>query len=154
MVELAKDTPALLFSSETGGVTAFQTHLALLRPDTGRDLADLLLGEVSLSNVGQHAFWSAPAISGEQVFLTADIVQGPDEVHYGDRRFMISAYFPALNDPNYYLQDRYMTWRRYGLAPRPNVLASEKPEIIERLKRVVEANHTNQPRLTLSHPIR
>jgi hypothetical protein len=85
------------------------------------------------------------------MFLTADIVQGPGEVHYGDRRFIISGYFPALDDPNYYLEDRYMTVRKYSLGSNADVLASERPEILARLKRVVEAQ---KARLTPPGPIR
>jgi hypothetical protein len=151
LIQLRKDMHALLFLAESGDVTSFDIHFSLLRPGTGRDLEDLLLGGVSLSNVGQHAFWSEPAISDAKIFLTADVVQGPDEVHYGDRRFMISAYFPALDDPNYYLEDRYMTVRKYGLRSKAGVLASERQEILARLKRLVAAQRS---RLTPPRPIR
>jgi hypothetical protein len=143
VVRLREDVPALLFSAETGGVTSFDVHFSLLRPGAGGDLQDLLLGEVSLSNVGQHAFWNEPAISDGKIFLTADIVQGPEEVHYDDRRFMISAYFQALDDPNYYLEDRYMTVRKYGLGSKSDVLASKRPQILARLKRVVATPKPN-----------
>ncbi len=44
-----------------------------------------------------------------------------------------------------------MTARKYASETNVDILASERPEIIERLKRVVEAQ---KPRLTPSRPIR
>lgn len=139
IVPLKKDGPALFFSAESGGVTSFQTHFALLRPEEGPELGELLLSDVTLSNVAEHEFWTEPIISAALIFLTADVVRGPGAEHNSDARFMIAAYFPTDSDPVYYLEDRFMTVRKYGLRSGVPVLAAEKPQILVRLKRVVAA---------------
>lgn len=93
-----------------------------------------------LSNQSQHAFWSDPAISDAPVFVTADFVWGPDESHYSGHRYMVSAYTLRSAmvplDPTYNLEDRYMTARMYGFEESGEVLATERQEILGRLKRV------------------
>lgn len=98
-VQLAKDTPALLFSASSGGVSGWEIHFALLVPDSAKELQDLLLSEVSVSSLSQDEFWIEPAISDAKIFLTADAVWGPEEVHFGDHRYMISVYVRAPEDP-------------------------------------------------------
>ncbi len=99
--------------------------------------------DMSFANQSQHAFWKEPSISRTPIFLVADYIWGPGEGHYGDHRFMISAYFPADWYPDggltYYLADRYMTTRSYDL-DKSDILTTERPEILARLKRVAEAN--------------
>lgn len=151
VVQLAKENPALLFSASSGGVSGWEIHFALLVPGSGKELQDLLLSEVSVSSLSQDEFWIEPTISDARIFLTADAVWGPDEVHFGDHRYMISVYLRALDDPNYWLGDRYMTTRKYDLGTKVNVLQAERPEILARLKRVVPAP---QPRLTPPRAIR
>jgi len=83
IVQVERDTPALLFSAASGGVSGYGIHHALLRPGPGKDLENLFPSEVSVSNQSQHAFWNEPVISPAQIFLTAEYVWGPDEGHYG-----------------------------------------------------------------------
>jgi hypothetical protein len=143
LVQLAKDMPALLFSASSGGVSGWEVHFALLIPGSGKELDDLLLSEVSVSNLSQYAFWTEPAVSNTKILLTADAVWGPEEVHFGNRRYMISVYVQAREDPDYWLEDRYMTARKYDLGTKVNVLESERQQILARLKRVVAARKPN-----------
>jgi hypothetical protein len=142
-IQLDKDTPALLFSASSGGVSTFGIHFALLRPGIGKDLQDLFFSDVSVSNQSQFAFWSEPSISPAQIFLTADAIGGPDETNLYEHRCIISAYVLrsplAADDLYYYLEDRYMTARKYDLAANADILASEKQEIFARLRRVKAA---------------
>jgi hypothetical protein len=143
VVELKKDLPAVLFSAETGGVSGWQIHLALLRPGRGSTLENLLFPDVSVSSLSQYTFWSDSAISTAPIFVTADYVSGPDEAHFGDHRYMISAYARPTdssdNDFHYWLADRYMTARMYGSESEINVLIPEKQEILARLRRIKAA---------------
>jgi hypothetical protein len=91
VVHVKKGMPALFFSAASGGVSGWGIHFALLRPGNSKDLEDLFMGDMSVSNQSQHPFWSEPAISDAQIFVTADYVSGPDESHYSEHRYMISA---------------------------------------------------------------
>jgi hypothetical protein len=75
--------------------------------------------------------------------VTADYVFGPDEGHYGEHRYIISAYVlkPSflLDGLYYFLDDRYMTARKYDLESNVDILSSEKQEILARLRRVKTA---------------
>ncbi len=136
-VQLRKDLPALLFSAETGGVSGWSVHFALL----GSDMNNMLLAD-SVDNQNQHALWSEPTISDEPIFLVAVYAAGSDEAHYGPHRYIISAYFPnrSFDDGVYLLEDRYMTVRLYDLQANADVPGSEKPEILSRLRRVKSAH--------------
>jgi hypothetical protein len=138
VVQLERDLPAILFSAATGGVSGWEIHYSLLQPGTANALDDLFVPGISLSNQSQHAFWSDSAVSDARIFVTAEAVWGPDESHYGEHRYMISAYVLAPSSfdlHRYYLEDRYMTVRRYD-SEKADVLASEKREILARLRRV------------------
>ncbi len=150
VVQLQEDMPALFFSAASGGVSGWQVHFALLRPGPGNDLEDLFPGdEMTVSNQSQHAFWNDPAISKALIFLTADFVwgAGPNESqyepHYDGHRYMISAYVlrrsTMIEALQYYLDDRYMTVRKYDYN-KADILASEKPEILARLRRLKSAH--------------
>jgi hypothetical protein len=108
-----EDMPALLFSAAGGGVSGWAIYFALLRPGTGKNLQNLFLSGISISNQSQHAFWTDTAVSAAPIFVTADYVWGPDECHYSEHRYIISAYVrkpsSLLDDRYYYLEDRYMT---------------------------------------------
>ena len=97
---------------------------------------------MSLSNQSQHTFWKDPAISLAAIFVTGDYVIGPDESHYSEHRYIISAYVlkytTLLDDPFYYLEDRYLTVNKYDLE-KANVLVAEKREVIRRLRRIRSA---------------
>lgn len=136
-VQLREDTPALLFSAETGGVSGWSVSFALL---VGPDLENVLLAE-PVDNQSQYALWNEPAISDFAIFLTATYAAGSDEAHYGHHRYIISAYFPnhRYDDGVYLLQDRFMTIQSYDLQAKADVLASEKTEILRRLSRVISS---------------
>ena len=139
VVPFSKNTPALLFSAASWGVSGWRIAFALLRPGNHTNL-DNFLDDATVSNQSQHAFWSNAAISVSPIFVTADHVAGPDESHYGSHRFIVSAYVqkstPVLDERYYYLQDRYMTVTKYDLEEGVNVLAAEKREIYARLGRL------------------
>ena len=140
VVQLQKDMSALFFSAGSGGVSGSLIHFALLRPGSGNDLQNLFGSDTSVSNQSQQAFWSDSTISEAQIFVTANYVWGPDEAHYGEHRYIISAYVrrpsSIVDDLYYYLEDRYMTVRRYDLDAGADILASEKQEILARLRRI------------------
>ena len=137
-VQLRKDTPALLFSAATGGVSGWSVSFALL---VGPDLENILLADF-VDNQSQHTFLSEPSISDFAIFLTATYAAGSDEAHYGPHRYIISAYFPkrSYGDGVYLLEDRYMTTRVYDLQGQVDILKSEEPEILRRLSRVVSSH--------------
>jgi len=139
VVQIDKNTPTIFFSAESGGTSGWQIHFALLRPGTGKELQNLFMSDFSVSSQSEHAFWADLSISEAKVFVTADYVWGPGECHICDHRYIISAY--VLNTPigldccnSYYLQDRYMTVRKYGEGAK--ILSSERPEMIARLRRI------------------
>jgi hypothetical protein len=132
--------PAILFSAASGGTSGWGIHFALLRPGPGKDLQDLFLGDMSVSNQSRYSFWSDCAISDTPIFVVADYVWGPDESHYTPHRYSISSYVlkpsTLVDDQLYYLEDRYMTVNRYDLEANDDVLTSEKAEIFTRLRRL------------------
>jgi len=140
LVQVGKNTPALLFSTESGGVSGFSIHFALLRPGTGKELDDLFSSDMVVSNQSQHTFWTDSAISDAPIFVTASWTYGPDEGHYGEHRYIISSYIwrpsNTVDGLYYYLEDRYMTVRKYDLDANADILASEKQEILARLSRI------------------
>jgi hypothetical protein len=144
IVELAPSRTAILFSVESGGVSGWQIHFALLRPGREKALDNFFDSDVSLGNQSRHAFWRENTISPFKIFVTADCVWGPDESHFGPHRFIISTHrskpplFDGDGDEAYYLQDRYMTVHTYDLQakPVPDILASERREIMARLARI------------------
>jgi hypothetical protein len=146
LVQVEKGLPALLFSAESGGVSGFTIHFALLHPGTGKELEDLL-PDISISNQSEHEFWNLPALSDAPVFAIGDCVLGPDESHYSEHRYIISTYtrLPSsmVDGLYYYLEDQYMTTRKY--AEGSHILSSEKPEILARLRRV-KAEYQRQQR--------
>lgn len=139
VVAVAKDAPALLFTAASVGVSGSSIHFALLRPGPRKDLEDLFLSSIDLSNQSQHAFWNEPSISDAKIFVTADFEWGPDEAHHSPHRYIISSYLlmrsSLLDGRFYYLQDRYMTARQYDYSSE-DILAAEKQEILARLLRV------------------
>jgi len=139
LVRIKNDVPALLFSAASGGVSGFSIHFALLHPGTGKDLENLFLSDLSVSNQSQHAFWTESAISDAPIFLTAEYTFGLDEGHYGEHRYLVSAYIlrpSSMIDGTYYwLDDQYLTVRKYDLEENTDILTSEKQEILARLAR-------------------
>ena len=137
VVQLRKDMPALLFSADSNGVSGWQIHLALLRPDQRSRLDDLL--DITISNQAQHSFFKDESLPGWLILVTAEYVWGLDEVHYDQHRYMVSAYVLKLSSYTeilrYYLEDRYMTARAYDV-DKTDIIAAEKQEIISRLRRL------------------
>ena len=89
---------------------------------------------------------STSSISDAQIFVTADSIRGPDD--YDAHRYLISAYallFSSLTEGwSYFLEDRYMTVRKYELEENADILAAEKPEILARLRRVKAATQSDK----------
>ncbi len=114
-------------------------HFALLRPGTGKDLRYLFMSDMSVSNQSQHAFWSESAISDAPIFVTADFVWGPgrrplQRTSIHDLYAYVRQPSSLLDEPYYFLEDRYITVRKYDL--EPNAEASEWQEILARLQRL------------------
>lgn len=141
LIQVDAKTPALFFSAESGGVSGFVIHFVLLRPGARKDLEDLFVKGIDLSEQSRHAFWTEPSISSAKIFLTADYIWGPDECHHCDHRYTISAYVfhhqqILKDDGRYFLDDQYMTIRKYdGDDEKSDILGSERQEIIARLRR-------------------
>jgi hypothetical protein len=139
VVQLGKTEPALFFSAASGGVSGFEFHFALLRPGPANDLEDLFGSGISISDQSENVFWRDFSISDAPIFVTADYKWGPDESHSSPHRYMVSAYVRkpmAEGGDRYFLEDRYMTVRIYDFDAKPDILTSEKPEILTRLRRV------------------
>jgi hypothetical protein len=140
LVRLGGNQSALLFSAASGGVSGLSIHYAILRPGNGNELNDLLPSDLAISNQGQSAAWNVREISDAVIFVTATYEWGPDESHYSPHRYTISVYVllssELLDDRRYFLDDQYLTVRKYDLEDNDDVLASEKAEILARLKRV------------------
>jgi len=135
LVEIARGSPILFFSANSGGVSGFAVHVALLRPGGAKTLESVLAPPIELSNQSQTVFWSEPDLSDSKVFVTANGLWAPGESHYGEHRYEISAYL--WEELFYGLADRYITSRWYDSDPKSDVLGSERPEIIARLKKVI-----------------
>ena len=140
IVRLGNGASGLLFSAATGGVSGWSIHYALLKPGKDKKLENLLPFELAVSNQSEHAFWNEPSISSEPIFLTATYVWGPEESHYSNHRFIISAYVLShnreLDTTDYHLDDQFMTVKFYESKDHMDVLESEKTEILSRLKKV------------------
>jgi len=93
-------------------------------------------GEITVVDPG----WNDSTISDAQIFVTADYVWGPDEGHIFEHRYIISLYVrkpsTMIDGLYYYLEDRYMTIRKYDLDANADILNSEKLEILARLHRI------------------
>lgn len=144
VVRVEKDMQALLFSAGSHGVSGWSVHLALLQPGKGANLENLFAwDDISVSNQNQHTLWDVPAIASSAIFVTAVLIWGPDEAHYGEHRYIISSYVrrPTLESDAsyYYLDDQYMTARKYNLDANADILGTEKPAILARLQRAKAA---------------
>ena len=144
IVQIDKNTPAILFTAESYGVAGWQVHLALLHHEPGQGLTDLFFGHVARPNQGQHRFFSDPEISPVPIFLTASYIWGMDEARFSKHRYMISVYVwkysqYSLNH-RYTLADSYMTQNFYeDPGSGIDILAAEAPEWKSRLRRVLES---------------
>lgn len=143
VVQLKDGIPALLFSAATGAGSGFGIHFALLRPGDQDGLEDLFRGGIGATNLSETDFWNDPAISDAAIFVVADAVWG-DEGHYNAHRYIVSAYTFRDSDliPGsafYFLEDQYLTARKYQIAgpdASDHVLDSERHEILARLRQV------------------
>lgn len=140
LIRVAKDAEALLFSADTIGVSGFRILYALLRSGEGPYLENMFLSETSTSNLSDQKWFHFPSVSSAPVFVTADWTWGPNESHYSPHRYVISAFLLLHSDDMqndfYILAGKYMTTRVYDLEKNPDILLSEKTEILKRLKRV------------------
>jgi hypothetical protein len=140
IVQIDTATSALLFSAESGGVSGFMVHYALLLPGTGPELEDLFFQNLSVSEQSQSRFIGAPAISKAPIFVTADYIMAPDESHHGPHRYISSAYVSRYSREMqrlyYTLEDQYMTILRYDTFSTRGIIASEEKELLARLERV------------------
>ncbi len=147
VVQVKRGMPALLFSSDSGGVSGTSISFVLLRLGAGGDL-DNLFPKIEISEQSQNAFWNEPSISDAQSFITADYVLGVDEAHWDKHRYRISAYVlkpsSLLDGPTYQLEDQFMTARKYDLeggSSKVDILAAKKLEILRRLRQVKRQQH-------------
>ncbi len=147
VVQIERGTSAILFEAAALGTSGATIHFALLRPGLGKDLEDMFLSDVTLSNQSQHIFLNEPFISQAPLFITADFVLGPDEAHYSEHRFIVSIYgllsSSMLNSQFYYLDDRYMTVRKYLWDDKADIIGPEKSEILARLTRIKQQRSNN-----------
>ena len=115
---------------------------------------DVFLSDITISNQSKHEFWNLPQLSNAPVFATADYVWGPDESHYSEHRYLVSTYTrrssPLLDGLFYYLEDRYMTTRKYG--EDSHILNSEKPEN-PRTPETCKGRDPKTPANTLTQPV-
>jgi hypothetical protein len=141
VVQVKPGMQALFFVTESRGTSGSSIRFALLRLQEAK-LTDIFNSDTEVSNQSQYAFWSEPTLSEAQLFVTADFVWGPDESHYEPHRYTISVFAlraapHLLEDKYYYLEDRYMTVQKYDRdEAQDDILKSERPEILARLKRV------------------
>lgn len=138
IVQVDRDTTAMLFSAQAGGVSGWSIHFALLQPGDGEKLENLFRPQIEVSNQSEHAIWDVLPISRAKIFVTADYIWGPGEGHYATHRYIVSSYvrFPPneLDDRSvYHLADQYMTARKYDPEKSPAILTAEKPEVLARL---------------------
>jgi len=135
-VPVSKENSALFFTASGGGVSGRLVYYALLVPKGGKYLENLLVGDTRFSDQGQVTFWSEPEVSEAKIFVTANVIWGPGEAHYGEHRYEIAAYIWL--DSNYWQADKYVTSRWYDVDhAKADVLGSERAEILARLKKVL-----------------
>jgi hypothetical protein len=139
VIQVTKDMPAVLFSAESGGVSGFTIDFVLLRLTSKNDFQNLFFGPMSLSNQSEHVFWSEPSISDAPIFVTAESTNGPNECHICEHRYIVSAYTlqssELVDDLFYYLDDQFMTAKKYGEDRKTDILSTEKQELLTRLRR-------------------
>ncbi|OYW13116.1 MAG: hypothetical protein B7X34_00855, partial [Acidobacteriia bacterium 12-62-4] len=150
VVELGKGQRAILFAVSEAAMTQSIDHLAILRPDAGAQLKNLLDADVSVTMFGQYELWSEPRLSPAPILVTADYIWRSGEERGSAHRFLISVYTLRDGDPidgHYELEDRYMTARHYNRSDRTfNLLAAEKTEILARLKNVAALPPPSPPK--------
>jgi hypothetical protein len=141
IIQMGRGTPALFFLAVSQGTSGASTHFAVLRPGEKPTLDNLFPSDLEISGQGQYAIWNDSAISDTPVFVTSNYVCGPDESHYSDHRYTISAYVlkssAMVYALYYYLDDRYMTAKKYARDERvDDILAAEKHGVLARLRRL------------------
>jgi hypothetical protein len=142
VITIQTGQPAIFFTVNSGGVSGWSVHAALLRPGTRDELENFLRQESEVSNQSEQDFWNEPSISNALIFVTANFVWGPDESHYVPHRYIISAYVlktqhELADSTDYFLEDRYLTIQKYDY-DKQDILGAEKQEILARLRRVMQ----------------
>ncbi len=143
-IQIGIGQSAILFSAgENFGGSGSRTHFAILRPGEV-EVENLLPSDLWVSELGAHALMTDKSLSPSPIFVVADGVILPEEVHFGEHRYTVSAYVLTLRPDSetlhYDLRDQYMTSGTYSSIVTANekfdILDSEMPEILARLKRV------------------
>ena len=155
-MDLGHGRSALFFSAVAffGGSGGSRKY-ALLRQGRGSEVENLFPSDLSLSLVGQHAFWADESISDAPIFATADFLWGANESHLEPHRYIVSSYILKPPVPGYgfysayVLDDQYMTAGKYSAEgdqyPKLDILGAEKPEILSHLKRAKVEAEREQP---------
>ena len=138
VMSLGGGLDAIVFSADSGGVSGWMRKVDILKTEThgGKQLESLLGGGVVLSNQSEWRLWSEPSISSKKILVAADYVWGDGESHYGPHRFKVSVYVFGRTTPVYFLQDEYMTMKKYDTDSGEDVLRAERLEIFARLRRL------------------
>ncbi len=142
VIQIDKETPAILFSAASGGVSGYSIHYALLTQAADGKLQNLFPSRMKVADQSQHGFFLRPEISPAPIFVTADFVWDLNDSHHGAHRFVVSVYWIKKHldggMDRYALADRYMTVKRYERVDRQdNILRAEFPELWSRLRRVL-----------------
>lgn len=79
-----------------------------------------------------------PSISPAKILVTADYEMSLNDGHHSAHRYFISTYVRQLHLDSgayvYALADQYLTVKRYNLDPGPDIIRSERNEILRRVR--------------------
>lgn len=145
IVQIDKNSPAILFSAESYGAAGWEIHIALLIQESGNKLVDLFHNQVTRPNQGQHRTFIDPEISPAPILLTDSYIWGMDEGRFSPHRYLISSYLWGYSGyalaHRYVLSDSYMTTRAYSSVEDGfDILTAEAPEWKSRLRRILKSN--------------
>jgi hypothetical protein len=129
--------PLILFSAMFSGCgSGTLTDYSLLAIQNGEFVK--LSPKIQLTNQSEYKLWHLPQISPLPILVTADFLWDfKTETHFSQHRYAIHAYVFDQGAGKYLECFRFETTKKYpGLddAEKLNVLESEKPTILERLR--------------------
>jgi len=140
LVQLNPSSQALLFSAESYGVSGWKFFYSMLQLDSKGQFKELFDSNPTLSSRSTLGWIADPSISVAPTFVTFDAVIGVGETSPEPHRCMVSVYVYVRpewsDDPRYVFADQFLTVKKYDFYTT-EVLLSEKPEILSRLKRVL-----------------